>query len=178
MRAIQELQSTSHLVRSFQICMSDRRELNFKNLIYGRPATLLQAFKGGVWFPAGSGHLSEGAPDSGLGDGGIVSLRSSAPCSLEETMWSSSPRIPTAYPVIQFRHYLAGVSVRSQLKDSIRLPLIEMLVMSPRLLALWLISYKLEIPRIPSSSLLEQLTELRKAFYSCLLVYYKGYNSE
>lgn len=68
MRAIQELQSTSHLVRSFQICMSDRRELNFKNLIYGRPATLLQAFKGGVWFPAGSGHLSEGATDSGLGD--------------------------------------------------------------------------------------------------------------
>ena len=94
--------------------------------------------------------MSEGAPDSGLGDGRIVSLRSSAPCSLEETMWSSSPRIPTAYPVIQFRHYLAGVSVRSQLKDSVRLPLIEMLVTSPRLLALWLTSCKLEIPRIPS----------------------------
>ena len=90
--------------------MSDRRELNFKNLFYGRPTTLLQAFKGGVWFLAGSGHLSEGAPDSGLGDCGIVILRSSAPCSLEEAVWSSSPRIPTAYPVIQFRHYLSSWS--------------------------------------------------------------------
>lgn len=114
---------------------------------------------------------------TGLGDGGIIFLRSSAPCSLEEAVRSSSPWIPTAYPVIQFRHCLAGVSVRSQLKDSVPLPLMEMLVTSPRLLALWLISYKLEIPRIPSSSLLEQLTELRKTIYSCLLVYYKGYNS-
>jgi hypothetical protein len=73
-----------------------------------------QVFKTGAWFPAGSGHLSEWAPDSGLGDcrviyGGTLQLqRGHVVLQSFDTNWVSKNSI-------QFWQCLLGINVSSHM---------------------------------------------------------------